>query len=86
MSTMLSDNKVVDLIENGRNLPLTKSNAQVFHDKAIQVRLVEGKAQVQALLEGIDKTFDRRILRLLNWKYLEYKVVGMNEVSVDRLK
>ena len=83
---MLSDNRVVDLIENGRNVPLKRSNAQLFYDRALQARLNECKPQVQALVAGIDKTFDRKILRLINWKYLEYKVVGMNEVSVDRLK
>jgi E3 ubiquitin-protein ligase HECTD3 len=86
MSTMLSDNRVVDIVENGRNIPVTRASAQQFYDGALQARLSECKPQVQALVAGIDKTFDRKILRLINWKYLEYKVVGLNEVSVERLK
>lgn len=42
--------------------------------------------QAQSLIAGIDKTFDKKFLRLVSWKYLEYKVVGMNEISLDRLK
>ena len=38
------------------------------------------------MVDGIDKTFDKKFLRIINWKYLEYKVVGSNEISVDRLK
>lgn len=38
------------------------------------------------MIDGIEKTFDRKFLRIINWKYLEYKVVGSNEISVDRLK
>lgn len=38
------------------------------------------------MVDGIDKTFDKKFLRIINWKYLEYKVVGSNEISVERLK
>jgi len=86
MSTMLSDDTVVDLVENGREIPLKRENAQSFCDKALKARLEEGKQQVEALTAGMDKTFDRRFLRMMNWKFLEYKIVGMNEVSVERLK
>lgn len=86
MSTMLSNDQVVDLVVNGRELPLKKHKAQEFHDKAIGARLSESKVQVQSLINGIGKTFDRKFLRLVSWKYLEYKVVGMNEISLDRLK
>ena len=58
----------------------------MFYDKSIQIRLDESKLQVQSLLIGIDKTFDKKFLRMVNWKYLEYKVVGMNEISISRLK
>ena len=86
MSTLLSDDTVVDLEENGRNIPLKRANAQSYCDKALKARLEESKQQVEALAAGIDKTFDRRFLRMMNWRFLEYKIVGMNEVSVERLK
>jgi hypothetical protein len=43
MSTLLSDDSVFDLIENGREIPLTRENAQSFHDKAVKARLEESK-------------------------------------------
>jgi hypothetical protein len=86
MSTMLSNDQVVDLVENGRNIQLKKHQVQEYHDKAIQTRLAESKTQVQALIDGIDKTFDKKFLRMVSWKYLEYRVVGMNEISIERLK
>jgi hypothetical protein len=86
MSTLLSDGSVVDLVEGGRDIPLTKSLAQEFYDKALKVRLEESKAQVQALINGIHKTFDKKFLRMISWRFLEHRVVGACEVSVDRLK
>ena len=86
MSTLLSDSSVVDLVEGGRDIALTKSLAQEFYDKALKVRLEESKAQVQALINGIDKTFDKKFLRMISWRFLEHRVVGACEVSVERLK
>ena len=86
MSTLLSDSSVVDLVEGGRDFALTKSLAQEFYDKALKVRLEESKAQVQALINGIDKTFDKKFLRMISWRFLEHRVVGACEVSVERLK
>jgi hypothetical protein len=40
---MLSDDSVVDLIENGRDIPLKRENAQNFYDKALKARLEESK-------------------------------------------
>jgi E3 ubiquitin-protein ligase HERC1 len=37
-------------------------------------------------LLGIDKTFDKKFLRMVNWKYLEYRVVGSPVVNITRLK
>lgn len=86
MSTLLSDGSVVDLVEGGRNVPLTKALAQEFYDKALKARLEESKAQVQAVINGIHKTFDKKFLRMISWRFLEHRVVGACEVSVDRLK
>lgn len=86
MSTMLSNDQLVDLVDNGQQAPLTKASAQLFYDKSLEVRFAESRAQVEALVAGIHKTFDMKFLRIMNWKYLEYKVVGINEISVQRLK
>ena len=77
---------MVDLIENGQNFPLTKARAQKFFDKALEVRLAESKPQVDAIVAGIHKTFDMKFLKIMNWKFLEYRVVGLAEVSTERLK
>lgn len=77
---------MVDLIENGQSVPLTKARAQKFFDKALEVRLAECKPQVGAIVAGIQKTFDMKFLKIMNWKFLEYRVVGLAEVSTERLK
>lgn len=43
MSVMLSNDKVVDLVENGSNVQLKKHQVQEYYDKAIQARLGESK-------------------------------------------
>jgi len=35
MSTKLSGGQDVDLIDNGKNIALTKDQAQVYHDKVL---------------------------------------------------
>lgn len=83
---MLSNDQVVPLLENGEKLSLTRERAQFYYDKCLELRLRESRQQVQALLNGIDKTFDRKFLRMVSWKYLEHRVVGSVVVEVDRLK
>lgn len=46
MSTKFSGGQEVELIEGGKNIPLTKSQAQVYHDRVVQIRLDESKLQV----------------------------------------
>lgn len=43
MSTQLSNDEVVDLVENGRTIPLTRDKAALFCEKALAVRLEESK-------------------------------------------
>jgi len=48
MVTLLSNREeteaiVVDLVENGASVPLTKANAQLFYDKSLELRLQECK-------------------------------------------
>jgi hypothetical protein len=38
------------------------------------------------LVDGIGKTFDKKFMRMVSWNYLEYKVVGLKEISIERLK
>jgi len=67
MSTMLSNDEVVDLTENGRTIPLARDKAVLFCEKALAARLEESKAQVAALVDGIKDTFDRNFLRIISW-------------------
>ena len=41
MSVLLSSGDWYDLIENGRDIPVTKDTAQEYHDKALKARLEE---------------------------------------------
>jgi E3 ubiquitin-protein ligase HERC2 len=86
MSTLLSNGQVFELIQNGKNIPLTREKAKEFYTKALEAKLGESTLQVQALLKGIGKTFDQKFLRMVSWKYLEHRVVGLNEISIERLK
>lgn len=86
MSTALSNDDLVDLVENGRTIPLTRDKAATFCEKALAARLAESKVQVAALVDGIKETFDRDFLRIISWQYLEYRVMGLNEISLERLK
>jgi hypothetical protein len=43
MSIVLSDSSVLDLVEDGRNIKLTKEKAQEYYDSALKARLGESK-------------------------------------------
>ena len=67
MSKKLSNDEVVDLVENGRTIPLSRDKAKLFCEKALAARLEESKVQVAALVDGIKETFDRNFLRIISW-------------------
>ncbi len=50
------------------------------------MRLNECTKQIKFIKKGVDITFDSKILRLLSWQDLQYKVVGKEVIDIDRLK
>lgn len=86
MSIILSNDETVDLIPKGKTIPLTKDKVESYCAKALKMRLDESKIQIAALVEGIKETFDRDFLRIISWQFLEYRIMGLNEISIERLK
>jgi len=81
-----SDETVVELKENGANLPVTWESRLEYTKLVKTFRLNECGAQVQAIRTGLISIIPARFLSLLTWKELELEVCGSPEIDVNLLK
>ncbi|NXY26034.1 HECD3 ligase, partial [Atrichornis clamosus] len=85
-TTVLSDQRVVELIPNGSNTVVRYEDRKEFIRLVQQARLEESKEQIMAMQAGLLKVVPQAVLDLLTWQELEKKVCGDPEVTVDALK
>jgi hypothetical protein len=85
-TTILSNGEEIELSSGGKSKRVTFSNLKEFVRKSISMRFNECRAQIKHIKRGIDQTFDSKILRLLSWKDLQYKVVGVDVIDIERLR
>ncbi|NWH36026.1 HECD3 ligase, partial [Chloropsis hardwickii] len=85
-TTVLSDQRVVELIPNGSNTAVRYEDRKEFIRLVQKARLEESKEQIMAMQAGLLKVVPQAVLDLLTWQELEKKVCGDPEVTVDALK
>lgn len=81
-----SAQEMVNLCESGDKIPVTYANLDDYVKGCIKVRLTEAKEQYKAIIEGFDVTFKSSFLKMISWHDLELKIVGNEEIDIDRLK
>jgi len=87
MTTHLSDGEnLSNLINNGSEVAVTYANLEDYISRTIKARLGESKRQIKAIKRGMSMTFSASLLKYMSSTDLERKVVGSEEVDVDRLK
>ena len=84
--TRLSDCSVIDLIPNGRFIPVEHQNKEEFIQKVLDYRFQESTRQSEALREGLSKLVPPGLLNLVTWRQLEEWVCGKPNVDLDLLR
>ncbi|NWR79369.1 HECD3 ligase, partial [Centropus unirufus] len=85
-TTVLSDQRMVELIPNGSSTVVRYEDRKEFIRLVQKARLEESKEQIMAMQAGLLKVVPQAVLDLLTWQELEKKVCGDPEVTVDALK
>jgi len=81
-----SDQTVIELKENGADIPVTWANRVEYARLVKRVRLNECALQVAALRSGLVAIIPARFLSLLTWKELELEVCGSPTIDIELLK
>ena len=71
-----SNDKDIELKENGQRIKVTLKNVEEFLYLAKKARINEINEQIQNIKNGLYSVIDGNILKILNWKQLELMVCG----------
>ncbi|XP_069594098.1 E3 ubiquitin-protein ligase HECTD3 [Ranitomeya imitator] len=85
-TTVLSDQRMVELVPGGSNISVRYEDRLEFIQMVQKARLEESKEQTKAIQAGLLKVVPQAVLDLLTWQELEKKVCGDPEISVEALK
>ena len=78
---------VVDLVPNGRDIPVTEENKQDYVRLVVEHRLLSSvKAQMEAFLMGFHDIIPRELISIFNEQELELLISGLPEIDVDDWK
>ncbi|XP_068809049.1 E3 ubiquitin-protein ligase HECTD3 isoform X1 [Struthio camelus] len=85
-TTVLSDQRVVELIPRGRSTVVRYEDRKEFIRLVQKARLEESKEQIAAMRAGLLRVVPQAMLDLLTWQQLEKKVCGDPEITVADLR
>ncbi|CAH0517250.1 unnamed protein product [Peronospora belbahrii] len=79
--------EVVDLIPNGRNVPVTDANKMDYVKLITHHRMATGiRQQIDAFLKGFHQLVPPELIAIFNENELELLISGMPEIDIDDLK
>ncbi|POM78135.1 HECT E3 ubiquitin ligase [Phytophthora palmivora] len=79
--------EVVDLIPNGRNIPVTDENKMEYVKLVTHHRMATGiRQQIDAFLKGFHQLVPPELIAIFNENELELLISGMPEIDIDDLK
>ncbi|KAG8437018.1 hypothetical protein GDO86_007920 [Hymenochirus boettgeri] len=85
-TTVLSDQRMVELVPGGSNISVRYEDRMEFIKMVQRARMEESKEQIGALRTGLLKVVPQAVLDLLTWQELERRVSGDPEITVEALK
>ncbi|NXY50964.1 HECD3 ligase, partial [Ceuthmochares aereus] len=85
-TTVLSDQRVVELIPNGSSTVVRYEDRKEFIRLVQKARLEESKEQIAAIRAGLLRVVPQPVLDLLTWQQLERKVCGDPVITMDKLQ
>ena len=81
-----SNEKEIELIENGQNVKVTLENIELYIELAQSKRINEFKNQIKFIRDGLYSGIEKNILQILNWKQLELMVCGEAIFNIEDFK
>uniref|UniRef100_A0A8U8CD10 Uncharacterized protein n=1 Tax=Geospiza parvula TaxID=87175 RepID=A0A8U8CD10_GEOPR len=85
-TTVLSDQRMVELIPNGSNTALRYEDRREFIRLLQKARLEESKEQIAAIRAGLLRVVPQPVLDLLTWQQMEKRICGDSEITVAELQ
>ncbi|KAF9888103.1 hypothetical protein FE257_009239 [Aspergillus nanangensis] len=81
------EKQVIDLIENGHNIPVTQENKEEYVQRVVDYRLVRSvKEQLDNFLVGFHEIIPPELISIFNEQELELLISGLPEIEVDDWK
>ncbi|KAL1959539.1 hypothetical protein VTO42DRAFT_1984 [Malbranchea cinnamomea] len=81
------EKQVIDLVENGRNIPVTEQNKEEYVQRVVEHRLVGSvKEQLDHFLKGFHDIIPADLISIFNEQELELLISGLPEIDVDDWK
>ncbi|KAI8383689.1 uncharacterized protein GWK60_K06127 [Nakaseomyces glabratus] len=81
------EHKIIDLIDNGRNVPVTESNKQDYVRKIVEYKLhTSVKEQMDNFLSGFYALIPKDVISIFDEQELELLISGLPDIDVDDWK
>ncbi|EEB07284.1 HECT domain-containing protein [Schizosaccharomyces japonicus yFS275] len=81
---VFGERTIVDLIENGRNIPVTEENKHQYVNLMVNYKLKESvKDQLQSLCDGFYDIIAPQLVQIFNERELELLISGLPEIDID---
>ncbi|KAJ5160845.1 uncharacterized protein N7482_007849 [Penicillium canariense] len=81
------EKQVIDLIPDGRNIPVTQENKEQYIQRVVEYRLVESvREQLDNFLKGFHEIIPPDLISIFNEQELELLISGLPEIDVDEWK
>lgn len=81
------EEKVVDLIPNGRNIPVTDENKREYVNAQVRYRLTTSvKDQLESFVRGFHDIIPAELIAIFDEQELELLISGLPEIDVDDWK
>ncbi|KAJ1919240.1 E3 ubiquitin-protein ligase tom1 [Mycoemilia scoparia] len=75
---------IIDLIPNGRNIPVTEENKKDYVRLVTEQRLTASiRDQIDAFLQGFHDLVPKELIKIFNEKELELLISGLPDIDVD---
>ena len=79
--------ETVDLIDNGRNIPVTEENKQEYVQLVVEHRLIKSvDEQLNNFLKGFHEIIPKELISIFNEQELELLISGLPDIDVDDWK
>lgn len=81
------ESKIIDLIENGRNIPVTEENKQEYIQLVVEYRLTGSvEEQLENFLKGFHDIIPAELVSIFTEQELELLISGLPDINVDDWK